>query len=58
MICPKQGLDEEGKGQGRVNLGKHRLWLTHLCSTAISFSMLPSLPSRAFLAMHLMATSF
>ena len=58
MICPKQGLDEDGKGQGRVNLGKHRLWLTHLCSTAISFSMLPSLPSRAFLAMHLMATSF
>lgn len=31
--------------------------LSHLCSTAISFSMLFSLPSRAFLGMHLMATS-
>lgn len=58
MICPKKGSDEDGKGQGRVSLGRDRLWLTHLCSTAISFSMLPSLPSRAFLAMHLMATSF
>lgn len=29
----------------------------HLCSTAISFSMLFSFPSRAFLGMHLMATS-
>lgn len=30
---------------------------SHLCNTAISFSMLFSLPSRAFLGMHLMATS-
>lgn len=29
----------------------------HLCSTAISFSMLFSLPSNAFFGMHLMATS-
>lgn len=33
------------------------LWRHHLCSTAISFSMLFSLPSNAFLGMHLMATS-
>lgn len=31
--------------------------LSHLCSTAISFSMLFSLPSSAFLGIHLMATS-
>lgn len=30
----------------------------YLCRTAISFSMLASFPSSAFLAMHLMATSF
>lgn len=31
---------------------------TYLCRTAISFSMLFSLPSNAFLGIHLMATSF
>lgn len=42
-------------GKCQVGLGQVH---AHLCRTAISFSMLPSLPSRAFLAMHLMATSF
>lgn len=36
---------------------RKQLWSPHLCSTAISFSMLFSFPSKAFLGMHLMATS-
>lgn len=36
---------------------REQLQRPHLCSTAISFSILFSLPSNAFLGMHLMATS-
>lgn len=43
---------------GCTDFWTHReLQSPHLCSTAISFSMLFSLPSNAFLGMHLMATS-
>lgn len=49
VVPPALGAEREP-----MQLGGH--W-PHLCSTAISFSMLFSLPSNAFLGMHLMATS-
>lgn len=45
-------------GSSSTKLKHHnKLLQPHLCSTAISFSMLFSLPSNAFFGIHLMATN-